>query len=105
MHNYGVLEVVYNWFESYLSDRKQYCCVSNVCSDISCLKFGVPQGSELGPLLFLICISDTCNAVPNANVKLFADDTNLFVEDPDVGALNMKANCFNAQQQQWFIAN
>jgi hypothetical protein len=43
--------------------------------------------------------------VPDANVKLFADDTNLFIVDPDIVALNKKANCFIDQLQQWFIAN
>jgi hypothetical protein len=78
---------------------------SNVCSDISCRKFGVPQGSVLGPLLFLIYVNDVGNAVPDANVKLFVDDTNLFIVDPDVVTLNKKANCFIDQLQQWFIAN
>jgi hypothetical protein len=43
--------------------------------------------------------------VPDANVKLFANDTNLFIVDPDIVALNEKANCFINQLQQWFIAN
>jgi hypothetical protein len=89
---YGVRGIVYDRFESYLYNRKQYTCVGNTCSDVQSNKFGVPQGSVLGPLLFLIYVNDIGKAVPNETVKLFADDTNLFIYDADIVMLNDRAN-------------
>ena len=57
----------------------QYTYVSNIFSDNCRVKLGVPQGLVLGPLLFLIYVNDIGNAVPDANVQLFADDARLFL--------------------------
>jgi hypothetical protein len=80
LYNYGIRGVVQQWFKSYLTNRQQFTCIddtrSSTYSNITC---GVPQGSVLGPLLFLIYVNDIGSAVPNETVKLFADDTNLFV--------------------------
>ena len=104
MYNYGVGGIWYDGFESYFINRKQYCCVLNVCSDICCLKFGVPQRSVLDTLLFLIYVNDignmyfyspNGNAVPHVNVTIFADDTNLFIVDHDTVELNLNANWFS----------
>ena len=105
LYNYGIRGIAYEWFCSYLSDRYQFTCVNNSKSDVNMITCGVPQGSVLGPLLFLIYVNDIANAVPNVNVKLFADDTNLFVAGPSLVSVNLTAidsiNCLN----QWFIAN
>ena len=64
MYNYGIRGELLKWFRSYLSDRQQYVCVA--CSDFRPIKCGVPQGSVLGPLLFLIYVNDISEAIPNA---------------------------------------
>ncbi len=75
------------------------------CSEIHCNTSNVPQGSVLGPLLFLIDVNDIGDAVHNVDVKLFADDTNLFVANPANAKLNIDANSYFSQLYQWLIAN
>jgi len=65
----------------------------------------VPQGSTLGPLLFLLYVNDISRVLPSKNVKLFADDTNLFISVMDVNKLNQKCNYCIETLNRWFIAN
>ena len=76
---YGVRGVVYDWFKNYLSGRFQYVSVNGVDSELTAVICGVPQGSALGPLLFLVYVNNINEAVPDEQIKLFADDTNLFI--------------------------
>ena len=72
------------WFQDYLTNRKQRVVISGQCSDLIDIKAGVPQGSILGPLLFLIYINDIIQDI-QSNIRLFADDTSLslIVNDPN----------------------
>jgi len=79
LHNYGVRGIAYDWFKNYLTNRVQFTCINNISSTVAEVTCGVPQGSVLRPLMFLIYINDIANAVPNKKVRLFADDTNLFL--------------------------
>ena len=65
------------WFQSYLDDRKQVCCINGNMSNSRSVSCGVPQGSNLGPLLFLIYINDLPNCLSTASPRMFADDTNV----------------------------
>ena len=74
----GVTGAVLNWFRSYLSDRKQRVVLPGASSDWIYILAGVPQGSILGPLLFLLYINDIVNDI-GANLRLLANDTSLFI--------------------------
>ena len=93
LYHYGVRGVLHNWIKNYLCDRQQFTVVNNVSSTICSINCGVPQGSVLGPLLFLLYINDICASVPNQQLKLFADDTNLFIFGRDLKILEAKLTC------------
>ena len=75
---YGVEGTALQWFDSYLSNRSMYVEIDNMKSSVRTLTTGVPQGSILGPLLFLIYMNDISNSSNLFKFILFADDTNLF---------------------------
>jgi len=105
LYNYGVRGIVHDWFRNYLTNRQQFTQLSDIQSPYLKISCGVPQGSVLGPLLFLIYVNDIGNAVPSQKVKLFADDTNLFVFGNKPMDVELDSvNCINALNN-WFVSN
>ena len=77
LNHYGIRGVANNWYKSYLTNRTQYVSIQGHDSETEQIKHGVPQGSVLGPLLFLLYINDLHAAIKYGIVYHFADDTNL----------------------------
>ena len=87
---YGLRGVANHWFASYLSNRRQFVSLFGTNSDYQTVTCGVPQGSVLGPLLFLLYINDMPKCSNILEFHLFADDTNLFLNSPNI--LNLETN-------------
>ena len=84
LYHYGIRGIAHDWFFSYLQNRKQCVEFDNVTSTVIDMKCGVPQGSNLGPLLFLIYIYDLAYVSPELFAVLFADDSNFFCTGSDL---------------------
>ena len=103
--HYGVRGIENNWFKTYLTNRKQHVTVSGQKSDNALIEFGVPQGSVLGPLLFLIYINDLNQAIKFSRVHHFADDTNLLLVDNSLKKVNKHINHDLKLFTTWLRAN
>jgi hypothetical protein len=79
----GIRGNLLSWFEDYLIGRQQRVIINGQRSEWASVNAGVPQGSVLGPLLFLIYINDSTSNIRHCNARLFADDTCLFIEVED----------------------
>ena len=84
LYAYGIRGLGNSWIKNYLSGRKQYVSYNNTNSAFNDIVCGVPQGSILGPLLFLLYINDLPLSSPSSHFIIFADDTNILFshEDP-----------------------
>ena len=103
LFHYGVRGVAFDWFRSYLTNRQQCTEFKSVTSSNLPIVCGVPQGSILGPLLFLLYVNDVVHSVKNARPVLFADDTNLIIEHTNFDELIPIVNNELKSITQWFI--
>ena len=102
---YGIRGAPNDWFVSYLSNRRQYVSLFGTNSDYQPVTCGVPQGSVLGPLLFLLYINDMPKCSNILEFHLFADDTNLFLNNPSILNLETNLNVELEKVSQWLYAN
>ncbi len=103
--HYGIRGVGNNWFRSYLTDRSQFVSIQGFDSDLLPMHHGVPQGSVLGPLLFLIYINDLHNAIQHSHVYHFADDTNLLNISSSPKKIQKQMNIDLKNVYKWLLAN
>ncbi|RYX86065.1 reverse transcriptase family protein [bacterium] len=79
LRQYGVQETSLRWFESYLKNRRQTVKIGDITSNDRENNLGVPQGSILGPLLFILYINNICKCLKHCIIKMFADDTLVYI--------------------------
>jgi hypothetical protein len=114
LDHYGIRGKTKLWLESYLSYHSQCVeivaktediCNQNYKSTYKAIKHGVPQGSILGPLLFLLYVNYFPHYIPDTKVVLFADDVNIVLADTDITRLQDKVNNTMKQTESWFSDN
>ena len=105
LYHYGIRGASYQWFKSYLSDRKQFVSINGFNSSPLSVKCGVPQGSILGPLLFLIYINDLHQSIKTSTVHHFADDTNILHINKSYKKLCLNINHDLTCLSNWLRAN
>ena len=93
------------WFETYLKERQQFVSINGYNSECASMPNGVPQGSVLGPLVFLLYINDLNLAIQHCKVHNFADDTNLLYTNNSIKKLNKILNKDLKNLTNWFNAN
>lgn len=103
--NVGFTSSAVDWFKSYLSQRTQVTFVGDASSSAKHVPVGVPQGSVLGPLLFIIYINELPSVVNSCEVSFYADDTVIYYSTSDFQDLEDKLNCDLANICQWFNDN
>ena len=105
LNHYGIRGVANAWFKSYLSNRTQFVSINGFVSNTNNIHVGVPQGSVLGPLLFLIYINDLNAAINYSTVHHFADDTNLLITGKSLKSIKKRANIDLKLLYNWLKAN
>ena len=105
LRHYGIRGVAYDWFQSYLSNRQQFACANGNDSNHLSISCGVPQGSVLGPLLFLLYINDLPNASESLTFHLFADDTDIYCACKNLIDLELKLNHELSAVAEWMKSN
>ena len=105
LDHYGIRGKALNWLSTYLKGRKQYVHVNGTSSEIKLLEYGVPQGSILGPLLFVIYINDLPHSSELAKFILYADDANIIITGDNELELQRKYNILTTAIEKWVNTN
>ena len=105
LQHYGIRGVAHQWMASYLKNRNQFVSVEGVDSNCKNLDYGVPQGSILGPLLFVIYINDLPGMNDLAQFILYADDANIIISGDSILEIEEKINILCERLMEWVRVN
>ncbi len=105
LQHYGIRGVALQWIKSYFCNREQFVQYNETCSTMEKLKCGVPQGSILGPLFFILYINDLPNALELSKSYLFADDTSIYYSNSDIKQLEFVLNSELRKLDIWMKSN
>ena len=105
LEHYGIRGTALEWFRSYLSNRSQYVSIQGSDSSLKPIVHGVPQGSILGPLLFVIYINDLPGISNIAKFILYADDANIIVTGSSIHEILTQVNCLTDVLIKWVHSN
>ena len=101
----GLSDHAVQWFQSYLTNTKQMTSVGNALSPAASMTVGIPQGSILGPLLFLVYVNDLTSCQLASEIVLYADDTVIYYLSADLFYLESNLNSDLATVSEWFSSN
>ena len=105
MFAYGIRGNILKWFESYLTNISQFIMYDNIQSETRSIKCGVPQGSILGPLLFIIYMNDICNVSELLYTIMYADYTSVIMSGNDLESLIQLVNSELCLLNTWLREN
>ena len=105
LDHYGIRGVSNDWFKSYLSNCYQFVSINGYDSGLAAINCGVPQGSVLGPLLFLLCVYDLNQAIKSCKAHHFVDDTNFLCLSNSIKKLEKLVNGDLKHLVNWRNAN
>ena len=105
LEHYGIRGPALKWLKSYLSNRKQFVSLNGCNSSTLTMEYGVPQGSILGPLLFIIYINDIPDLADFATFILYADDANIILTANTIEEISNQLKMLILNLQQWVNSN
>ena len=105
LKKYGIKGNENNWFQSYLANRSQYCSIDGQIIDILEIECGIPQGSCLGPLLFIIYLNDFEHCLKHSRANMYADDTEITISSNNQAELIEKAQAELSNIAKWMRIN
>ena len=102
---YGIQGYALQWFKQYLTNRTQCVRLGNCLSDIKPISIGVPQGSVLGPILFLLYVNDLPQHIKNEQCNMFADDTIIYSSGQSISEIQSKLQMTIDSVIPWYESN
>ena len=104
-YQFGMTGNILSWVTDYLTESKQFTIVNGMTSDTEVVRYGVPQGSVLGPLLFALCTSDVPSSIKRGTVYIYADNTTVYIIGKSIDEVTASLNLALSELYAWCIAN